>query len=147
MTNTVVHTVDKSTWPVGPWTNEPDKQQWQDPATGLACMIVRNDDSGNLCGYVGVPPGHSQHGANYNDVEADVHGGLTYGAVCRGSVCHIPEPGQPDDVYWLGFDCAHLGDLSPNMIRRGYTFQGDVYRDFGYDRAECTRLAAQLAEP
>lgn len=36
-------TIDKSAWPRGAWDDEPDKVQWQDPATGLPCLIDRKD--------------------------------------------------------------------------------------------------------
>lgn len=49
---------DKSGWGDGPWQKEPDKAQWLDEATRLPCLAVRNNVSGTLCGYVGVPPGH-----------------------------------------------------------------------------------------
>jgi hypothetical protein len=49
-----------------------------------------------------------------------VHGGLTFADSCSdevredgGGICHIPYPGRPADVWWLGFDCAHCDDLSP----------------------------------
>lgn len=113
--------IDKAVWGEGPWVGEPDKMQWQDPATGLPCLIVRNSEcTGALCGYVGVPPGHPLHGKSYNDVEVSVHGGLTFADKCRpeaddGGICHVADPGEPDDVWWLGFDCAHAMDLSPHM--------------------------------
>lgn len=58
-------TIDKSSWPRGEWDHEPDKRQWQDEATGLPCLIVRQRDSGHLCGYVGVPKSHALHGRDY----------------------------------------------------------------------------------
>lgn len=44
-------TDDKSGWQPGPWMNEPDKKQWQDPETGLPCLIVRRPRRGvvRLC--------------------------------------------------------------------------------------------------
>jgi hypothetical protein len=48
---------DKAAFGPGPWQEEPDKIQWLDDATGLPCLVVRND-WGTLCGYVGVGPGH-----------------------------------------------------------------------------------------
>lgn len=132
----------------GPWTNEPDKAQWVDQTTGLDCLIVRNR-VGALCGYVGLPPGHRWHGADYDDVPAEVHGGLTYAGPCQDGresgwgICHAPEPGRPADVWWLGFDCAHAWDWAPKMARHSH----DAYRDFRYVQLEVERLAAQLATP
>src|SRR3990167_548793 len=33
---------------------------------------------GTLCGYLGVPPNHPWYGKHYNNIDCDVHGGLTY---------------------------------------------------------------------
>jgi hypothetical protein len=157
-------------WGAGPWDDEPDKAHWIDEATGLDCLAVRNMGSGIWCGYVGVPPGHSAHGKDYEEVrELDVHGGLTYANACSGHICHEPEEGRPDNVWWLGFDCGHLGDFSPHSNSFvGHPTLGEfykepydhgfaqklasadpyqeVYKDFDYVKDECTNLAAQLKE-
>lgn len=154
--------------PAGPWWDEPDKVQWVDPATDLDCLAVRNP-FGASCGYVGLPPGHPWHGKGYGEhldpdctdeccwthtpeALVDVHGGLTFADSCDEDaaeghgICHVPFPGRPTDVWWLGFDCAHAGDYSPGLVTDGFGgFPGDVYRDLGYVRAEVASLAAQLA--
>lgn len=151
--------VDRTGWPAGPWDSEPDRIEWMTKA-GLPALMVRVDH-GAWCGYVAVPPGHPDHGKHYRDVEdtIDVHGGLTYADKCSGKVCHVPAPGEPDDVWWFGFDCVHSGDLAPGMGGRmlsplsvfgfggsatdGY---GSTYRDVAYVRREVEGLARQLAE-
>lgn len=160
-------TVDKSTWGRGPWQDEPDKVQWQDEKTGLACLIRRAPGVGSLCGYVGVPQGHPWHGMDYGDVDASVHGGLTFAQACgegdeATSICHKPEPGEPQHLWWLGFDAAHSGDLCPTikadmaqsvgMVSAmfggpvlGRSYAG-TYRDLEYVREEVTSLARQAAE-
>jgi hypothetical protein len=45
------------------------------------------------CGYLDMPIGHPWHGLGYDDIEAEVHGGLTYSNGAR-----------------IGFDCNHHGD-------------------------------------
>lgn len=148
--------IDKSGWDRGEWDDEPDKMQWQDEATGLACLIHRGP-SGSLCGYVGVPPGHPLYGADYNNVDVSVHGGLTFADKCQGEaengrgICHVPGPGEPDSVWWFGFDCAHALDYSPAysvryrgnpiVARRAY----ETYRTLAYVREQVTHLAAQIA--
>jgi hypothetical protein len=146
--------IDKSTWGPGAWQDEPDRVDFVH--AGFACMALRRDTMGNWCGYVGVPREHPAYGKDYNDVDVEVHGGLTYANHCQAPICHVPEPGMPDDVFWLGFDCAHAGDLSPAMEARmrAYnipTLQGrefgafrEVYRDLPYVRAEIESLAEQL---
>lgn len=150
--------MDKSEWPAGPWNNEPDKEQWIDEATGLPCLIKRNG-MGALCGYVGVTEGHPWFGQDYDDVDAEVHGCLTYADFCQEgddghTICHIVDPGEPDRVWWLGFDCAHHGDLSPanagiynpaRAFMEGYSLS-EEYRDRAYVKGQCALLAAQAAK-
>ena len=150
-------------WGEGPWNDEPDKLQWIDGRTRLDCLMVRNHN-GAWCGYVGVPPGHAFHGKGYDEVpyeSADVHGGLTYAAPCAGEevavqghgVCHIPEPGRPDNVWWFGFDCSHSGDLSPAltqiMVNHNMSpifIRDEEYRDRKYVEGHVTSLALQLSK-
>ncbi len=124
----------KARLPKGPWTEEPDRELFK--AHGFQCLINRNA-MGAWCGYVGVPPGHPWHGKSYDDVEASVHGGLTYANECAGHICHVPEPEEKcfqikvfgmilfrvvyytkgeEHLYWLGFDCSHAGDLTPGLV-------------------------------
>lgn len=151
---------DKTQWPErGPWDSEPDKAQWIDEATGLDCLMLRAHS--HWCGYVGVPEDHPLHGKSYDEAyelaDIDVHGGLTFSDRCdpRGPegphICHVPEPGRPDNVWWLGFDCMHSGDFAPSRDTRmplgiGSREYGATYKDFECVRAEVTRLARQIAK-
>lgn len=219
--------VDKAGWPHGPWCDEPDKIQWQDEATGLACLIIRGPE-GALCGYVGVPLGHPLHGIDYGqcpqgeacpermkyqswcshspDSALKVHGGITFAGGCSDTgrdkwekwrsqkpelereakrspigdaarslkewagcwddydawserararlICHIPAPGEPDHVWWFGFDCAHAGDFIPSYERKtGWSSMAEYrwgsmaeYRDHTYVADQCHQLARQLKE-
>lgn len=153
------HTQDKSTWGDGPWQTEPDKVQYPDPETGMPCLIVRAGDLGHLCGYVGVTEGHPYFKKDGYDFDVSVHGGITFTAMCRPGedeahgVCHTPGPGEPDHVWWLGFDCAHYQDFSPGMAVRLQALPGDhswmredIYRDMPYVKSEIASLAKQLRE-
>lgn len=183
-------TIDKSSWPRGPWDAEPDKRQWQDEATGLPCLIVRVDHSGHLCGYVGVPPKHPLYEVSYSEpsdklraalerrlnspmgdhpafrvlISAlagrelepcaesvfEVHGGITFSDHCHDTkdecrgICHKPDDGETDSVWWFGFDCAHCDDRSPASSSALLRERG-AYRDFAYVAEECRKLAEQLA--
>lgn len=139
-------TIDKSQWRRGPWDNEVDKKQWLDAASGLPCMIRRAGSMGHWCGYVGVPRNHPLYRRDYNDIDVDVHGGLTFADACRdgpdhSAICHKVEPGEDDDVWWLGFDCGHDGDISPGMQ---WVRPDGFYRDQAYVEDEVVRLAKQL---
>ncbi len=137
-------------WPSGPWDNEPNRVEWR--SLGFPCLILRSE-FGSLCGYVGVPPGHPAHGLKKDEVDVRVHWGLSYGAGCDGNVCHIPDPGEPDNMWWFGFDCAHAFDVIPRFAKvldwdklMPKTVRGmDVaYRDIAYVRAGVELLALQL---
>jgi hypothetical protein len=163
---------DKSDWGEGPWQTEPDRVQWQH--AGYACLITRHPSFGSLCAYVGVDRAHPLYGQEW-DAEGspiddlEVHGGVNYSAKCRGHICHVPEPGMPDDVWWLGFECAHAFDLAPAMEARMKKLKPlsspfldipkwpqmveemrdrlgmrEHYRDLPYVKAECESLAEQL---
>lgn len=159
--------VDKSEWGEGEWLNEPDKLQWTDEATGLPCLIHRGP-SGALCGYVGVDANHPWFQVGYSDpfdksvsednkwdaerpeCRIDVHGGLTFSDMCHGQaengrgICHVPSEGEPDHVWWFGFDCAHSGDWCPAYEHK-YGWNEGGYRDLAYVKREVERLARQLA--
>lgn len=147
---------DRSGWSSGEWDDEPDKLQWVDPDTDLDCLIVRGPH-GAFCGYVGVPAEHPAFGKGYEEVDAEVHGGLTFADRCQESapeghgICHIPEPGRTDKIWWLGFDCAHAGDLCPaydnaDSIRGQLGITGDSYKNREFVENEIKQLARQLRE-
>lgn len=146
---------DKSKWPEGEWHQEPDKIQFLDETTGMTCLIVRGP-VGALCGYVGVDESHPLFQASYSAEPSglDVHGGLTFSGMCvendkEHGICHVPYPGHPDRVWWLGFDCAHFNDRAPEsdaMFKRINlpTDQHSIYRNVEYVKNECLGLAKQL---
>ena len=148
--------VDRSDWGSieGDWDDEPDKIQWVDPETDLDCLIVRGPH-GALCGYVGVPESHHYFDKDYDDVPVDVHGGLTFAARCQENVeeghgiCHIPEHGRSDKIWWLGFDCAHCDDLCPGYQGKfsDLVIPGSTYKNREYVENQIRLLAQQLAIP
>jgi hypothetical protein len=86
--------------PDRPWETEPRHKEWREPTTKYKCEIQRNALTLALCGYVTVPKKHHYYGLGYNDVMANVHGGLTFS----------------DGKGKFGFDCAHAGDLCPGVL-------------------------------
>jgi hypothetical protein len=137
---------DRSQWGAGPWDNEPENRIEFEHA-GLPCILHRGC-GGAWCGYVGLSTSHPAHGKDYDDVNVEVHGGLTYGEACQGHICHVPKPGEPEDLHWFGFDCNHAWDIAPGMARHfsmSPEMMDMVYRDVNYAKAETMRLAEQLA--
>jgi len=118
--------LDKSLWGEGEWLEEPDLVNWDDPATGLECMAIREDEMGHWCGYVRVARGHPLFGKlrlaieEHDDLQ--VHGGITYAYLGRYDVEHperslrsYHQSSDPRGEWWLGFDTAHARDYSPNL--------------------------------
>ncbi len=169
--------VDSRTdWGVGPWDSEPiDKIQWRDPISGLPVMI-RRGPLGAWCGYVGIEdpehPWFEQDVWSLSDddtsihPEVQVHGGLTFASFCHEGdepegerICHVTEEGDPEKVWWLGFDTAHYMDLVPGMapsstygkdmekagIPRPVLSEGS-YKNQAYITTEVLGLARQIAE-
>ena len=135
-------TIDRTDWPAGPWDNEPDQSTWTDPATGLTCVALRRP-RGHWCGYVGLPKTHPLHGKD-DPPELDVHGGISF-------TDHLKD--QDPDLWWIGFDCCHAWDFSPSDLLYAARWGGSLfavcetaqYRTLEYVKAECARLAKQLA--
>ena len=135
---------DKSLWPEGVWTHEPDMLKWIDPKTGYTLMI-RRGPVGAYCGYVGISKHHRDfQQSDYDSLLAPVHGGLTFGDKMTPF----------DELWWFGFDCAHLFDYMPMMAsyhdkkERGYIWEKSkrsIYRDYAYVVGEIHQLAAFLA--
>jgi hypothetical protein len=118
------------------WDNEPNLLQFT--VHGFMCKIERISGLGHLCGYIMVEDTHPWYAKDCNELsDVAVHGGLTY----RGLF---------PTYSWLGFDCAHVGDLIPQMPPFGdndnlFT-DGDLYRDMGYVVNELIKLANQAKE-
>jgi hypothetical protein len=129
------------------------EREWE--AFGLKCVVTQNREAQARCGYVRIPQGTPDWGLDYNDIDVDVHGGLTFGDM---------EPCiEPDGRgHWVGFDCNHYCDAMydpsidasqisdpairiPMLIHR-QTFHSEAHF-WSYDEvvAETERLASQLA--
>jgi len=149
------------------WETEPDRVDFEH--AGYPCMILRSPVTGALCGYVGVGKEHPLYEKDYSTfydegIKINVHGGLTYSDKCNGHICHEPKPGQSDNIWWLGFDCAHACDVSPAMLevrtlarKTGFKSplglsdeqidemyeQMETYKNIAYVTEECKNLAEQ----
>jgi hypothetical protein len=136
------------------------EREWE--AFGLKCAVVQNREGMHRCGYVRLPSGHPAWGLSYDNIDVDVHGGLTF---CDLEPC-IEEDGQG---YWVGFDCRHAYDRGwdPDFdplkattqeaagayiaerdfhCNSEHRFGGEHYWTHDEVVAETERLAAQLAD-
>lgn len=121
------------------WMDEPNRQEFEH--AGLKCLILRNPELFHLNGYVALPKGHPWYGKGYDDIDVEVHGGLTFAREGNG---HEWERGY----WWVGFDCAHAWDLVPQILELVGRGPGphETYRNFAYVRGEIQSLAEQLAK-
>jgi len=116
-------------YPIRSWENEPDRADWIDGeidhpttnGTGFKCRIVRNEETGTLCGYVGVPKENRFWGMDYDeddrdllDISREVHGGLTFAN------------GEKDGWWYFGFDTNHAGDFAPKTVEMLLGLRGEV---------------------
>lgn len=147
------HTVDKTTWPDGPWQDEHDNIVWTDKDTGYKCIVQRTK-MGHLCGYVEVPKPNLQIPSpavtfnlddpdisvsinllDYYDSRVTVHGGVTWTNEIDLNGIHYD--------YVVGFDCAHTDDYVPNMH---FGTKPEAYRNVEYVMEQCHLLAKQLKD-
>ena len=81
----------------------------------LTFLMMSSTGWGN--GYVVIPKGHKLHGKDYDNIDVDVHGGLTFAA--NSDELDWEELIEEDKGgYVVGFDCAHAGDNSENCPKR-----------------------------
>ncbi len=131
--------------------HRPDDVLAKGEHAGYQWQVIHNR-SGYRCGYVRVPAGHPWHGKDDSEIDADVHGGLTFAE--GDEPCPLD---GPDDGYWVGFDCAHSEDapdpslpspkVAVNIARiflEGLSSGGTV-RTQEYVEAECRSLCEQAA--
>lgn len=74
----------------------------------ITWLVTTEHGWGN--GYVLIPKGHKLHGVDYNNINVNVHGGLTFAKLAKECVDYFNI--EPEDIEgWLiGFDTAHSND-------------------------------------
>lgn len=123
---------------------EPDRRLWR-TKVGLLALVLRHERYGHLCGYVELPEGQTAFPdeAEYWSFGLECHGGLTFHGQFKA------EMGGTEGAYWVGYDCNHSWDLSPNPpgdIWELFKRPEAEYRTFAYCEAECENLARQIVE-
>lgn len=100
---------------------------------GLKCAICHGNLS--LCGYAHVPENHPDAGKQCEDVDVNVHGGLTFR--CKAL----------DGGAWFGFDTNHCGDWMGVTLPNGEGFEepGRIWTAEDVEK-ETTQLADQFAD-
>jgi hypothetical protein len=107
-------------------------------------MAAARGSGGAWCGYLGIPKTMANAYDHAKGVR--VHGGLTYEgtesprSLSTTTVMALSVSGHEMPVFWIGFDCAHFGDLVPE---HGWS-EGGIYRDLEFVRGEIQRMADQV---
>jgi hypothetical protein len=109
----------------------------------IPCRLIRNGH-GNWCGYIALNSGDKYFEASYDDIGYVVHGGITFSDYMK-----VKEESVYNDVdyWWIGFDTAHSGDVSPidyGIYGFDYGFDDETYKDLEYCISEVKILADQL---
>lgn len=83
-------------------------------------------------GYVLIPKGHKLHGKHYDDINVNIHGGLTFSDEVDENFAEKLGLNVSDVGSWaVGFDTAHYGD-TPDTCPKSFV------------QAEVNRLLEQL---
>lgn len=129
----------------GPWQAEPDREYLRLVGDRFG-FLIRDPESGAWCGYIGLETGHPLVGVSA-DLALGVlfaHGGIAYAGPPIGT--HDEDPG----VYWLGFRCDWLLDLTPAKAAAadaaGTERPPVEYRSLGYARRQLRELGNQVEE-
>lgn len=88
-------------------------------------MMTSGMEAGYANGYVAVPRDHPFFGKDYDDVDIEVHGGLTFAAPGSNISKDLPETEvlegclyDLDEDWWVfGFDTCHYSDSLENWPR------------------------------
>ena len=111
----------------------------------FSCSIIRTNLL-HLCGYVHITKDNQYWGVDYDNISGiSAHGGISYTG-------HFFNNNR--EIWTIGFDCAHYGDLLPysylvdkcNQLNFTPISNKDKYRDMDYVTTEIENLAEQLSE-
>lgn len=104
---------------------------------GLHCIIRRVRPMCHLCGYAQIPKQLLDKKDDWFEEKIEVHGGVTF-------VGDLPvEEGKK--IKFVGFDCAHIDDLVPQMfIQMGMRLYDETYKTMDFCVNECKYMAKQL---
>lgn len=121
---------------------------------GYACRIIRSLSLMSLLGYVAIEKNHVFYNVGYDDINIDVHGGLTYASnkqpptVVKDTMTNkldyitMPHHNKPKNAWWVGFDCSHYGDIIPAhpLLSNGQ----DTYKGIEFVKNEIKGMVNQL---
>lgn len=120
----------------GEWIGEPDRVEME--YQGVRCRIFR-DSLGVLLGFALVEKDHPFYEKDYEDIDIDIHGGLTSAG----------RDGAGD--FWIIFDCGHVRDfvplvykIAPSFMRRVTEGDPTTYKNIEFVKHELKKLVCQI---
>ena len=84
---------------------------------GFQCCVIFQD-LGHRCGYVKIPYWHPAYEKSWDELDIKCHGGITYASHSLLGKTHA-------SGWWIGFDCAHFGDIPDVQSAIKYFNEGD----------------------
>lgn len=155
-TNRYTSDEKKLWWGYGEWCEEPDLVEFEH--CGFKCIVFRQASretceefhmsGGHLTGYVAIDKDHTFYGKDAYHLYLDVHGGITFAEIGN------------EELFFIGFDCAHAGDITPSMemLKKKYSNEiyqvpeqfkhlslfNPTYKNIAFAVGECKYLAEQL---
>lgn len=93
----------------------------------------------HLCWYVLLTKKDKRYGKDWAEIPYSVHGGITYSS-------HKLHLQQEEDWRWIGFDCAHAGDISLEyQLDKEYMLgTSSTYKTMEYVESELKQLVDQV---
>jgi len=121
---------------------------------GVRCVVL-GLKMGHRCGYVAIPTDSEKYSEDYNSIDIECHGGLTYGCVDNKYPVETKTP-----TAWIGFDCAHCWDKRDidlmrelgaddkyiDMMTQMFEDPYAEVRTAEYCEEECKRIVDQILE-
>ena len=119
--------------------------------------VIVFQSMGHRCGYVEIPKDNKLYGKDYEDININCHGGLTYSKFNNRNY-----PVEYNNGYFIGFDCSHCGDGKNTDLAREYDIigshtykelkeietmfpiHGEEVRSFEYVKDECKSIIDQI---
>ena len=119
-------------WGYGEWVEEPDEVIFE--YEGWKCRI-RRPGGGYLCGYICIPENNKYYLKDFDEIDIEVHGGITYSE-------------KKEEGNWIGFDCAHINDYTPHTKRMYQTIpEMTKIREDSEKRMEKLGITSTIPKP
>lgn len=132
------------------WDNEPATHEFEE--AGYKCSMTRGGGFA-WCGYLEVPYNHPWHPhawiTEWESIGPRVHGGVTLGDFTRKFLTKNEDLDPATKPHTFGFDCAHLGDVMPEMTIKSNALMLEstsVYRDMAFVIKELKAAANEAAK-